>query len=174
LSVRIFVAAELPGEVVEALADWCPRDDGLRRLPVESLHVTLAFLGWREDADMPVVGDLLEPLARPVGGLAVGEALWLPKRRPRVLSVRIEDGRGQLGVLQAEAGAAIRAAIDWEPEHREFLPHLTVARTRVGARPGPVEPPPDLGPFAATALTLFRSHLGPGGSRYEAVARASL
>jgi len=174
LSVRIFVAAELPGEVTEALAAWCPREEGLRRLAVESLHVTLAFLGWRDEAELPLVGGLLEPLARPVGGLSVGDALWLPRRRPRVLSVRIEDADGALGALQADVARAIAEATEWQPETRPFLPHLTVARTRGGAKPAPVEPPPALGPFAATELTLFRSHLGPGGSRYEPVVRASL
>jgi RNA 2',3'-cyclic 3'-phosphodiesterase len=174
LTARLFVAAELPGEVVEALAAWCPRDDGLRPLPTESLHVTLAFLGWRDEGEIPVVCGLLAPLARPVAGLSLGEALWLPRRRPRVLAVRIEDGRDALGALQADTAAAVAGAVEWEPERRAFLPHLTVARTRGGARPVATEALPALGPFAATALTLFRSHLSPGGSRYEAVARVSL
>ena len=51
-------------------------------------------------------------------------------------------------------------------------PHVTVARVRRGARApsGDLRPPPQL-PFRPNALTLFRSHLGSAGARYELVHR---
>jgi len=174
LSARLFVAAELPQEVVEALVRWRPRADGLRALAPESLHVTLAFLGWREEGEIEVVGGLLAPLARPVARLSVAGARWLPPRRPRVLAVELDDADGALRGLQADVAAAISRAVDWQPEKRRFLAHVTVARVRGGARVPEPDEPPRAGPFAATALTLFRSHLGRDGSRYEALTRAAL
>src|SRR4051812_33033692 len=174
MSVRLFVAAELPADVVEALVRWRPSADGLRALAPEALHVTLAFLGWRDDADAPAVAGLLEGLARPVGGLSVVQALWLPRRRPRVLAVELHDADGALAALQSETAAALSEAIDWQPERRPFLAHVTVARVRGGARAPALAPPPEAGTFAAAALTLFRSHLSPSGSRYEPVARVAL
>jgi 2'-5' RNA ligase len=172
LSARLFVAAELPGDVVDALVRWRPRADGLRPLAPEALHVTLAFLGWRDEEEIALLAGLLEGLARPVERLSVADALWLPPRRPRVLAVELGDEDGALTELQRDTAAAIAGAIDWQPERRPFLPHVTVARVRSGARAPRLDPPPALGPFPAPALTLFRSHLGPGGSRYEALARA--
>jgi RNA 2',3'-cyclic 3'-phosphodiesterase len=174
LSARLFVAAELPEEVVDALVRWRPRDDALRALAPESLHVTLAFLGWRDEAEIDVLGGLLDGLARPVGRLSVGGARWLPPRRPRVLAVELDDADGALAALQRDVAAAIHAAVGWQPEKRPFLAHVTVARVRGRARADDLRDPPALGPFAAPALTLFRSHLGSGGSRYEALARAPL
>jgi RNA 2',3'-cyclic 3'-phosphodiesterase len=172
LSARLFVAAELPQEVVDALVRWRPTHDALRPVKAESLHVTLAFLGWRDEAEIDVLSPLIAPLARPVAALSVARARWLPPRRPRVLALELADADGALAALQRDVAGAIESAIEWKRERRPFLAHVTVARVR--ARPPEVDDPPRLGPFAATALTLFRSHMGPGGSRYEALARAPL
>jgi 2'-5' RNA ligase len=172
LSARLFVAAELPQEVVDALVAWRPRDDALRLVKPESLHVTLAFLGWRDEGEIDVIAPLLAPLARPVEALEVERARWLPPRRPRVLAVELADADGALAGVQRDVSAALAGAVDWKPERRPFLAHVTVARVR--ARPPEIDEPPRLGPFAATSLTLFRSHMGQGGSRYEALARVAL
>jgi 2'-5' RNA ligase len=174
-SLRLFVAAELPAEAVDALVAWRPRDDGLRPVAPEALHVTMAFLGAREEGDVPVIEAALEGAARPVRALSLGAPLWLPKRRPRVLAVDLGDADGALAALQADVARRLQEGIGWTPERRAFLAHVTVARVRAGARDVPaVEPPEPLGPFAATAVTLFRSHLSPRGARYEALARAPL
>jgi 2'-5' RNA ligase len=171
--VRLFVAAELPEAAMDALVAWPPEHEALRAVPRQSLHVTLAFLGERAESVVTVVGSLLDELARPVGGLSLGQACWLPPRRPRVLAVELGGAEG-LTVLQAELTEALTSSIGFAPERRRFLPHVTVARVRHRAPPDSLPELPDAGTFAATWLTLFRSHLSPKGSRYEALARASL
>lgn len=175
-SVRLFVAAELPAVVVEALTRWRPRDPALRPLAPEALHLTLAFLGWRAAEDGERVGALLPGLARPVDGLALGEPRWLPPRRPRVLAVDVEDPAGALAGLQADVVGALADAVGFEPERRAYLAHVTVMRVRSGMRAPRLDlaPPRGPAPFAAPALTLFRSHLARGGARYEALARVAL
>lgn len=175
MSLRLFVAAELPDDVVDALVAWRPRADALRPVAREALHLTLAFLGWREESDARAVAAALRPLERPVGALSLAAARWLPPRRPRVLAVDVADGRGELAALQAAVVGALAEAVGFVPERRPFLAHVTVARVRSGA-PAPraeLPDPPDLG-FAASALTLFRSHLGSAGARYEPLAQVAL
>ena len=175
MTLRLFVAAELPGEVVERLVAWRPRADGLRPVAPEALHVTLAFLGARDEGDVARIAPVLERVARPVSELSLGQALWLPQRRPRVLAVELGDADGALGAMQAELAAGLQEAIGWTPEKRPFLAHVTVARVRAGAgRPPPVDDPPAAGEFGATALTLFRSLLSPRGARYEPLTRSKL
>lgn len=170
---RLFAALDLPDDVRSALCSWRPSDPALREVAPESLHVTLAFLGWGEEVDAERIGALVTACAAPVRGLAVGEARWLPVRRPRVLAVALRDGRGELAALQARVSAVLEAAAGYAPERRQFLAHVTVSRVRRGARPHGGELPalPELS-FDGAALTLYRSHVSASGARYEAVARA--
>lgn len=176
--MRVFVALELPREVRASLVRWCPRHDALRPVAVESLHVTLAFLGERSEHEAAAVGGLLEGVARPLRALALGDARWLPQRRPRVLSVEVCDGDGALGALQSELVARLGEAIGFVAERRAFLPHVTVARVRGplgGLGRSQLSAPPGAGSrFAAEAVTLMRSRLGRGGARYEPLQRVAL
>jgi RNA 2',3'-cyclic 3'-phosphodiesterase len=173
--VRLFVAAELPEPAVTGLTAWTPRDPALRPVPAAALHLTLAFLGERSEDDAGRAAAALPALARPVGGLSAAAVRWLPPRRPRVLAVELADFGVALGALQRAVVAALVDAIGFEPEARPYLPHVTVARVRSGARaPRRALEPPALGTFGAVALTLLRSRLSPQGARYEALERTLL
>lgn len=175
--LRLFVAVDLPADVREALAQWADAvaPEGVRRVPVENLHLTLAFLGSRSAEEADVVAALLPGLAAPVGALRTGDALWLPPRRPGVLTVALA-GSDALLALQAAVVSALRDAVGYEPDHPRFRPHVTVARVRrgKGVRATALSPSPPVLEFSAEALTLYRSHPGSTGSRYEALARAAL
>jgi 2'-5' RNA ligase len=175
--VRLFVALELPHGPVEALVRWRERAiggiEGLRLLRPESLHVTLCFLGSLPDAEIPavaaaVVAAAVEGAAPLEVALSLGAPAWLPRRRPAVLAVGIEDPSGALADMQASVAATLVAGGWYEPESRRFLAHVTVARVARGARIRAVElPAPEPFAFTGTAVTLFRSRPAPGGSRYE-------
>jgi 2'-5' RNA ligase len=175
LNVRLFVAADLPDDVRAALAAWRPDDGALRVVDAQGLHVTLCFLGWRDEARAEAIGAAAAACAAPVGPLTVQAGLWLPPRRPRVLAVRLDDPEGRLAALQQRVSDAMVRAAGHEPEARPFLPHVTVARVRRGARAprGELAPPPALR-FAPPALTLYRSHMSRDGARYEPLASAPL
>jgi 2'-5' RNA ligase len=179
--MRLFVAAQMPGDVAGELFAWgsraVARDEALRGVPLESLHVTLVFLGTREPGDVePVAG----ALARAVAGerwpeeLAVGDVLWLAPRRPHVLTVAVQDPSGALGALQERLADELSAAIGFQPERRRFRPHVTVARVRRGRVPRTdgVGAPGCAGRgFSCAGVALMRSHLGGGtGARYETLA----
>jgi 2'-5' RNA ligase len=178
--VRLFVALDLPSAIRATLGDWTAARlqtlRGLRLIDERYLHVTLCFLGWRDVAE---VGDIAVACraAAPADGfqLSLGEALWLPPRRPRVAAVELVDVDGGLGRLQAAVAAALSAGGYYEPESRPFLGHVTVARVGRDARvrPEPLAPPEPLR-FDADAVTLYRSRLEHGGARYEALETISL
>jgi 2'-5' RNA ligase len=111
-----------------------------------------------------------------VPGLALGDPSWLPPKAPRVLAVDLADGEEALAALQGRVAEAMATAAGYEPEKRPFRPHVTVARTRRGTRlrrPRELSPPRAL-EFSGEALTLYRSRLGAGGARYEALRRLPL
>ncbi|MDP1848349.1 MAG: RNA 2',3'-cyclic phosphodiesterase [Solirubrobacteraceae bacterium] len=168
--MRLFIALDLPVDVRTALAAWVEQaaPAEVRRVPVDNLHVTLAFLGARNSDEAAAAGALLPALARPLPQLRSAGALWLPLRRPGVLTVALEPDAA-LAALQAELVAGLSSAIGFAAERRRFRPHVTVGRvargTRIDTRSALQPPAPDLR-FAAHSLTLYRSHTGPQGARY--------
>ncbi len=169
--MRLFIALDLPPDVRTALSLWAGQaaPPEVRRVPVDNLHVTLAFLGARSGDESVAAGALLPALARPLGELRTTGALWLPPRRPGVLSVGLESD-DTLAALHEELVAALGSAIGFQAERRRFRPHVTLGRvargTRVDTRPALDPPAPQLC-FQARALTLYRSRTSPEGARYE-------
>jgi 2'-5' RNA ligase len=101
--------------------------------------------------------------------LALGDALLLPPRRARVLTVAVVDASGALGELQASVAAGLAAAGVFEPEARPFRPHVTVARLRPGGvrAPRAIEVAPEPVAFTGGPVVLYRSHVRRGGAMYE-------
>lgn len=176
--MRLFVALDLPGDVRSALAAWADEaaPASVRRVPPGNLHLTLAFLGSRDADAASAVTGLLGEVVRPLAVQRTAGALWLPPRRPAVLTVAL-SADDALAALQRDLVAALEEAIGFEPERRAFRPHVTVGRvprgTRVDARRELGVPAPELA-FRMAALTLYRSHTGRRGARYEALERVGL
>jgi 2'-5' RNA ligase len=178
--LRLFVALELPPAVRNELVRWqvteLAQRPALRLVDRDALHVTLCFLGPVAPSAVAAVRTALDRVTgAPAAPLALGAAVWLPRRRPRVLAVTIDDDDGRLRDLQAQVAAILVAAGVYEPEPRLFFPHVTAARVRSEHRvrgsplsaPAPVE-------FIARTVTLYRSWLSVGPARYEALHRAAL
>ena len=171
--VRLFVALELPDPARAALTSWCSSAvsgvSGLRLVRPEDLHATLCFLGSRPAREIAQIGAACGVVA---GERAVdsgfGEVLWLPRRRPRVLAVSLEDGEGALARVQASVSEALVAGGWYAPESRPYLAHVTVARIGRGApvRASALAAPP-AGGVRCSRVTLYRSLLRPSGARYE-------
>ena len=172
MSVRLFVALDLPGAARAALARF--RDAAAdpvvwRPLDEASFHVTLAFLGHRPEEDVERVAAVLQALPPwEPPRLELADGLLLPPRRARVLTVALADPGGALAALQAAVSAGLAEAGLYEPEARPFRAHVTVARVRSGARaPRGLEAAPEPLAFTAGPVTLYRSRLGRGGAAYE-------
>ena len=198
---RLFVALELPEQLLDRLIAWQEETfSGRRELRMPSrysLHVTLVFLGYQYERD---VDRIAETSFSEGGGpfeLRVEEVLEVPPRRPRLYAVGLEDTGDQLTQWQRGLAERLQHAGVYEPEKRPFWPHVTVARfkqterhrTGAGARSGsrrqarspaesraPVSELPDemREPFKADRLTLYKSTLRPQGAIYEALKKLEL
>ena len=170
--IRIFVSLDPPAWARREAADWgrsaARANRGLRPVPAEAIHLTLAFLGTMSEGDAGVVAEVIEGTAREVEGVESGAPIWLPKRRPRVLALELREPSGSLDALREDLVGEIGLRTGWAPERSSFLPHLTVGRAGRAFRPAPgeLEPAPDLR-FDPVAITLYRSHLEPSGASYE-------
>jgi 2'-5' RNA ligase len=178
---RLFVALDLPSEVRGHLLAWGARAltdiPGVRLQRPEAMHVTLCFLGGRPAAEAEAIADAVR---RAVGRrsevrLMPGAPVWLPRRRPRVAAVELIDDTGELTALQASLATALARGGWYEPERRRFLAHVTVARIGRKAPRQPSElPAPPAEPVIALSVSLYRSHTGPSGARYEPLATVRL
>ncbi|MDU8944728.1 RNA 2',3'-cyclic phosphodiesterase [Ovoidimarina sediminis] len=174
--MRSFVAIELPEDVKARLAGLTRKLQAGRSIPPEYMHLTLAFLG---DAPLDRLEDLhdgLSLLSLPAFELTLaGLGTFGPGPRTLWVGVLAE---ARLGALQKKVvSLARRAGI--RLERRRFVPHVTLARFREGE--GGAALPVlaahgafSLGPIPVDGITLFASHLGPGGARYEVLERYPL
>jgi len=184
--VRMFVALDLPERVREDIAAWgetALADPALRRVSVESLHVTLAFLGNRQLADVERIAETMEEVAEIPVLLELGGPVGRPSRgRPRLVALPVlhRPGAG----LQARLSEALSFERLYEPERRPFWPHVTVARVRAEGRgsrrpmqvevPAGPSPTEHVGWFRGVRISLYRSELQPSGARYVPLAQVEL
>jgi 2'-5' RNA ligase len=186
---RLFVALDLPDELREGIATWgreALADPALRPVPPESLHITLAFLGSRDEGEIGEIGEIAAAVTENAGPAPWVELLDPEQRPPR--------GRARVyalpalspgtEALQAGVEQALVAGGFYEPEKRPFWPHVTVARVRREGRgkrrPAVVSEPPGRLPKGLSEaricrrMTLYRSELKPTGARYVPLAQVEL
>ncbi|MEP0773964.1 MAG: RNA 2',3'-cyclic phosphodiesterase [Acidobacteriota bacterium] len=182
--MRVFFAVELPEALRRTLADGLAK---LRRvLPParwvrpEGLHVTLKFLGEQQSE---VVEELRREAAlalrqvQPVTVALAGGGFFPSPRRPRVAWV---GGTAEGMEEWAERLEACARRHGVPAEERGFSLHLTLARLDRPWGSDAVErflaevASWRLPPFEAREVVLFRSELGAGGARYQALARLAV
>jgi 2'-5' RNA ligase len=176
---RAFVAVVPPPEVLDAVERVVapvrpvapPR---LNWTHARQWHLTLQFLGAVADAD-EIVDALRWGLhgRRPLA-LALGGAGAFPSvSRASVVWIGLDDGEQELAML-ADAVQRATEPLGYEPDHRDFTAHVTIARSR-RARPmaslvqslgdGPIGPV-----FHVSDVVLMESDTRSDGAVYREVA----
>jgi 2'-5' RNA ligase len=161
--LRLFLALQLPDDVVATLAEWQERELRGRIVPPGNLHVTLAFLGGRPAHELPSVVGVLEPAAREACVPRFELVRYRETRSAGMLE--LGDPTGCAARLAERVHGELAALGIYRPEARPWLPHVTVVRYR--ERPRLQPPLPELEPFAPSGAAAFLSRLHPTGARYE-------
>ncbi len=157
---RLFVAIWPPETVLEQLADIeRPKDQGVKWVPQENLHITLRFLG---DADIDEVSDRLDDVLLPAATAVLGPAFDLLGERSLVTPVAGVDD------LAAVVQRAVRG-LGTERERPRFQGHVTVARLGRNARPRRSAGRRFDATFDVDEVALVASTLHDTGAVYETV-----
>ena len=184
--MRTFIAVDLDSPLKDELKalvrGLAPLAANVRWVQAGGMHLTLKFLGETTDDKAAAVAAALQAIVagRPRFMMRlVGMGVFPPGRRlPRVVWVGVESGP-QLPAVQKEIESAA-SGLGFEPEQREFLPHLTLGRVRF---PGPMErllqemdslAGRDFGKMEVGRLTYYRSVLASGGAEYSVLGEFSL
>ena len=183
---RLFVALDLPDDLREGIVAWGKEalaDPALRPVAPESLHVTLAFLGYRPEKEIERIAEAVKASGAPAPWLELRDPVQRPPRgRARLYALPAISPGAE--VLQAGLEQRLVEEGFYEPEKRPFWPHVTVARVRPegrgSRRPAVVSEPPGAipeelaEPRIAVRMTLYRSVLQPTGARYVPLAQVKL
>jgi 2'-5' RNA ligase len=183
---RLFVALDLPEGFRDGIAAWSGEelsDPALRPVPRESLHITLAFLGYLPEREIGRLAEMVGGIEAPAPLVRLGDPVAKPSpKRPRLFALPA-DSAGTV-VLRGSLEEKLVAQRLYEPEKRPFWPHVTVARVksegRGSKRPRVVESRPRklpaelLSPVRGVRVTLYRSELQPRGAHYTPLAQVEL
>jgi len=183
---RLFVALDIPETLREGIVDWGHRelrDPALRVVPPESLHITLAFLGYMPEKEIGRLEGIVGSLEVRAPSIELRDPVAKPSpRRARLFALpAVSPGAIE---LQAELQETLVAQRLYEPEKRSFWPHVTVARVKSEGRgskqPARVSAAPEglpkalLQPVRCVRVRLYRSELKPSGAEYVPLAQIKL
>jgi len=178
--VRAFIALPCPEalrrSIAAGLEEWRGVHADVAWTDPRKTHLTLRFLGEADPDRLRRLDAGLREVARrgrPVEARAGATGAFPGWDRPRVLWLGVESG-GAVERLAEDVEAATRAA-GFDPDERRFTPHLTLGRVRSsrGARRAAAAVrswEADRRPQRVDEIVLYRSRLGPGGSRHDALA----
>lgn len=184
---RVFVAVEIPDAVKERVAEYArelravvPDVHASWDRP-EKYHLTLKFLGGVEPERVNALQRAATNAAsgaRPFEISVGGAGVFPPRGAPRVLWLGLHDETGGLEELHRRIEDEC-ARENFPREVRSFHAHLTLARLRAphGTRElAETHSSSQFAsePFGVSMVSVIRSELSAGGSRYTTLSRHTL
>ena len=182
--MRTFVAIEIPERLKLSLDRSLEeirsglRDGLIRWVRLESMHLTLKFLGEIELEQVHAAQKVLDQVAQKFSSFSLeiaGFGCFPNFSRPRVVWVGFNPEGGDLPRLQSELASRLEI-IGFEPEQRGYHPHLTLGRVRNGLSGSDIKQLSGwaqeaqirtVGSFEVDAISLIRSVLHPDGAVYS-------
>ncbi|WP_161888777.1 RNA 2',3'-cyclic phosphodiesterase [Pontibacter russatus] len=136
-SIRLFVAATLPGALKEQLQQQLQpfRHPAIRFVPEQNLHLTLFFIGNVPAQQVAAIKQAIREVAQRHRPFTLDFACTGPgpkPRHPRLVWARFQE-HGAFAALSQDLMEALATA---PPKQQKAIPHVTLARFRKD-RPAP-------------------------------------
>ena len=178
MAKRLFIALELPARCRESLAAVAEPVVGVRWLPEDQFHLTLAFLGTVDAETEEHLRDTLSDVRVPAFSLRLCGVRMFRGRRSAVIWAGVEDAHDDLMTLHGEVVRAVAAA-HIKMKAAPFHPHISLARLKE-VNTGEVETFLEanqrrhFGTVDIEGFTLFSSVLLPVGAVHQVEERYAL
>lgn len=176
--IRAFIACDIPEALLQKISEVREKLEEVGAdvswTKASGIHITLKFLGDIEEGSVDKIFEAVMEAAKRQGPFEIsikGSGAFPGLIKPRVLWLGVADRSGTLLKIQQELDSGLKA-VGFEPEEREFRPHLTIGRVK-GA--GGIErlstaikgfKDIEIGSFVVDAVLLYRSELKPAGAVY--------
>lgn len=177
--LRTFVAVEVDqgtrkrfGVLQERLKE---AGGDVKWVEVENIHITLKFLGYIDDINLPVVNDIIKEAVAGIDPFCIrfkGVGAFPKPERPRVLTVTIQDASGSLSRINSRLEEEFSKKLGIEKENRRYSPHLTLGRVKSMKNVDPLmrlmaeHSTDDFGEEWIESVVLMQSQLSPKGPTY--------
>jgi RNA 2',3'-cyclic 3'-phosphodiesterase len=171
---RLFVGLRLPAQVVAGLVEWqaaALEGARVRVVEPENLHITIAFLGARPAVELDGIASVVHKAAAEGRRPLLRVARYRETQRVGMLVLREDEPRH----AHRLAGNVMRELHElgvYEPEKRDWSPHVTVARFR--EQPRLALAVPELGEISPSEVALYHSVLRPTGAQYAVLESVAL
>jgi 2'-5' RNA ligase len=189
MPIRTFIAVAASPEIRHKAIQLISRlrlsegsSGDIKWVAAENLHWTLQFLGNLDEREIPTVCDAVATAASEVEPFeleAHGAGAFPSAARPRTLWIGARQGERAMSVLHSAIDRRLKKR-GYRGEERRFVPHITIGRA---AHKGKLHSLAeelanladyDAGTMLVDEVTVYSSHLAPGGPTYDVLARAPL
>lgn len=177
--MRVFLGLELPTHIRSQLVLQQFLLPVKRKLPPESFHITLVFLGEADNIQLESLDEGLSRLEMPDFTLRLEGLGLYGKSKPHNLHARVTPA-SELMALQQKLMRLARVA-GFAPEARRYSPHVTLSYLRPGSfNQAELEAAVTrdaafrTDAFSISEIALFRSHLRAEGAEYDILERYPL
>jgi 2'-5' RNA ligase len=174
---RLFVAIRPPEAVRERLLDLMEGVKGARWQDDDQLHLTLRFIGEVDRHQADDIAAVLRTIRHPSFAIGLSGIGSFDRRgQPVTLWAGVSPHEPIKSLHKKVDQALQRAGV--EPDHRAYMPHITLAR--LNRTVGPIAPLLESAgglasaPFAVDSFCLYESDLSPQGAIYSIVERYRL
>jgi 2'-5' RNA ligase len=121
---RLFTAIDLPDAISGKIRKVCDNITGVRWTKPEQMHLTLSFIG---DTDIEMIPRLSEALGRlqfTAFELTISGTGFF---RSGIFFLKPEESPA-LTALKKQIDTVLNEVLEYEPDIRDFIPHITLAR----------------------------------------------
>lgn len=170
---RLFVAIPLPSAIIKALAGYSKQFPNLphaRWVPPENFHITVYFIGWVEEKNLPEIISRTQESILSIASFSLKfrEVIWAP---PSLRQSGASEGKSSSPRMiwaLFERSAAFESLAE-----KESIPHVTLARFDASSKWRKIKiPQPKLENkiFKVDKILLMESKLSKTGPIYLEVA----